>query len=69
MVSQFCVKTHLLEVGLTQNLIDHEISSMACHVGIHVGLFSHSNFLVPLGTQARVESEVGQSWHFLAMRL
>jgi hypothetical protein len=49
-----------------QNPGDHKI--IACHVRFHVHLFIHSNFLGSLGSQALVESEVGQFWHFPLMR-
>ena len=52
-----------------QNPVDHGTSlTIACHVGLHVGLFIHSNFLGPLGPQALVLSEVGRSQHFPPMR-
>ena len=49
-----------------QNPGEHETLSVACHVGLwvnhigfHIGLLLHSNFLGPLGPQAVVESEEG----------
>ena len=40
------------EVDLTQNSVDHETLSIACHVGVHVGSIINSNFLGHLGPQA-----------------
>jgi hypothetical protein len=37
--------------GFDANLVDHETSSIACHVGLHVGF---SDFLGPSGPQAVV---------------
>jgi hypothetical protein len=42
-VSQNFHQTHLLEVGLTKFLRDHETLSMYCHVGLHessMGLYA-----------------------------
>ena len=33
----FCYIHSLFDVGLTQNPVDHESVSIACHVGLHVG--------------------------------
>ena len=41
------------EVVVTQNLVDHEALSIACHEGLHV-VFIHSNLLGPVGPQALV---------------
>ena len=41
-------ETHLSEMGSTQNMLDHDTSSIACHVE----LFIHSNFVGPVGPQA-----------------
>jgi hypothetical protein len=43
MVSQDFCQTHLLEMGLTQILVDHAPLSIVCHVGLHVD-FSSTNF-------------------------
>jgi hypothetical protein len=40
MVSQNFHHTHLLEVGLTKILRDHETLSMYCHVGLHESFVS-----------------------------
>lgn len=38
----------LIEVGLTQNQVDHELLFMACHVGLHVlGFSSIQTSVVP----------------------
>ena len=48
------------EVGLVQNLVDHETLFCACHGGLHVGLVIH-----PLTTKAlNFQSKVGRSRHF-----
>jgi len=43
MVSQNFCQTHLLEVGLTQIMVDHAPLSIVCCVGLHVD-FSSTNF-------------------------
>ena len=35
-------------------VLDHETISIPCHVGLHVGLFIHSNFVGPVGPQVLV---------------
>ena len=46
--------THLFQVSLTQNPVDHETLYIPYHVGLSIGLFIYSNFLSPLGPQAQV---------------
>ena len=46
MVSRNFRQTHLLEVGLTQNPVDHAPLSIVRHVGLHV---EHELFWGPLG--------------------
>jgi hypothetical protein len=43
MVSRNLRQAHLLEVGMTQILVDHAPFSITCHVGLHVD-FSSTNF-------------------------
>jgi hypothetical protein len=41
---------HLLEVGMTKNLKDHETLSKVRHVGLHVDfLYAHEVFFGPSG--------------------
>ena len=56
-------RTHLLEVGSIQNPVDHKTSSIACHVGLHLGLSSIQTWSL----RPSSSSEVGQSWHFPPM--
>lgn len=49
---------------ICQILADHEIISISCCVGIHVGVLIHTNFLGPSYPWALVRIEVGQSSHF-----
>lgn len=54
--------THLKAVSCTknndfvwsQNPVEHEAISIACHVGLDIGMSDHSNFLDPIGPQALV---------------
>ena len=43
MVSRNLRQTHMLEVGLTQILVNHAPLSIVCHVGLHVD-FSSTKF-------------------------
>ena len=42
------------EVGLMQNLVDHDTLSIERHLGLQVASLMHSSFLGPLGPQALV---------------
>ena len=41
-------QAHLLEVGLTQILVDHALLSTTYHVGLHVDFSSSTNFSLGL---------------------
>jgi hypothetical protein len=49
MVSRNFRQTHLLEVGLTQILVDHSPLSIVRHVGLHVDFSSINLFWGALG--------------------
>ena len=66
MVSRNLRHGHLLEVGLTQILVNYAPLSTTCHVELHVDL-SSTNFM-SLGLHLLVWSELGRSPPFRPMR-